>query len=90
MLVVGEPTPRPEIPIEGAEMIVPLICIGAFFLLVFGFFAWFFLTMNREDEAGKDKQDRMLKSPVLKGIAKGFSVRHGGLFFPKSFGKWRQ
>ena len=31
-----KPTPAPEIPIEGAEMIVPLVCIGIFFLIVLG------------------------------------------------------
>ena len=42
-----KPTPAPEIPIEGAEMIVPLVCIGIFFLIVLGLLAWFFIVMNR-------------------------------------------
>ena len=65
-----KPTPAPEIPIEGAEMIVPLICIGIFFLLVFGFLVWFFIAMNRSDARSQERQEKMYRSPALRRTAK--------------------
>ena len=65
-----KPTPAPEIPIEGAEMIVPLACIGIFFLLVFGLLAWFFIVMNRNDARSRERQEKMYRSPALRRTAK--------------------
>ena len=65
-----KPTPAPEIPIEGAEMIVPLVCIGIFFLLVFGLLAWFFIAMNRSYARSQERQEKMYRSPALRRTAK--------------------
>ena len=65
-----KPTPAPEIPIEGAEMIVPLVCIGIFFLLVFGLLAWFFIVMNRNDARSRERQEKMYRSPALRKAAR--------------------
>ena len=65
-----KPTPAPEIPIEGAEIIAPLVCIGIFFLVVLGLLAWFFIVMNRNDERSRERQERMYKSPFLRRLAR--------------------
>ena len=65
-----KPTPAPEIPIEGAEMIVPLVCIGIFFLLVFGLLAWFFIVMSRNDARSRERQEKMYRSPALRKAAR--------------------
>ena len=65
-----KPTPAPEIPIEGAEMIVPLVCIGIFFLIVLGLLAWFFIAMNRSDETSQERQEKMYRSPALRRTAR--------------------
>ena len=65
-----KPTPAPEIPIEGAEMIVPLICIGIFFLIVLGLLAWFIIPMNRSDARRQERQAKMYRSPALRRTAK--------------------
>ena len=57
----------PEISIAGAEMIIPLVCIGIFFLLVFGFLVWFFIAMNRGDERSQARQEKMYRSPPCAG-----------------------
>ena len=59
-----------EISIAGAEMIVPLVCIGIFFLVVLGLLAWFFIVMNRNDERSRERQERMYKSPFLRRMAR--------------------
>ena len=64
-----KPTPAPEIPIEGAEMIVPLVWIGIFFLIVLGLLAWFFIAMNRSDERSQERQEKMYRSPALRRTA---------------------
>ena len=76
-------TPAPEIPIEGAEMIAPLVCIGIFFLIVLGLLAWFFIVMNRGDERSQARQEKMYRSPALRRMAKYMSARS---FFPESYG----
>ena len=78
-----KPTPAPEIPIEGAEMIIPLVCIGIFFLIVLGLLAWFFIVMNRGDERSQARQEKMYRSPALRRMAKYMSARS---FFPESYG----
>jgi len=85
MLVIGEPTPRPEVPIEGPEMIIPLICIGIFFLVILGLFARYFCFMHSERRKDMDKQDAMYRSPRLKREA---NRSRNGLpsFFPKTYG----
>ena len=65
-----KPTPAPEIPVESAEMIAPLVCIGIFFLVVLGLLAWFFIVMNRNDERSRERQERMYKSPFLRRMAR--------------------
>ena len=85
MLVIGEPTPRPEIPIEGTEMVIPLIAIGIFFLLMFGLFAWFFYFMHRTDAKSRIRQERLYKSPFLKRMAQFYAARPDSLF-PKTYG----
>ena len=65
-----KPTPAPEIPIEGAEMIVPLVCIGIFFLLVFGLLAWFFIVMSRNDARSRERQEKMYRAPALRKAAR--------------------
>ena len=65
-----KPTPAPQMPIEGAEMIVPLVCIGIFFLIVLGLLAWFFIAMNRNDARSRERQEKMYRSPALRRTAK--------------------
>ena len=65
-----KPTPAPEIPIEGAEMIVPLVCIGIFFLIVLGLLAWFFIVMSRNDARSRERQEKMYRSPALRKAAR--------------------
>ena len=86
MLVVGEPTPRPEIPIEGAEMIVPLICIGIFFLIVFGLLVKFFLFMNSDSKEDDAKQDEMYHAVYLRKVAQ-YHTNTPEFLFPKTYGK---
>lgn len=80
-------TPKPEVPLEGVEMLLPLAAIGIFFLLILGFFAWFFFTTNREEPSTDAKKARMYNSSFLRRTLKMYSISRGGLFFPKSFGK---
>ena len=65
-----KPTPAPQMPIEGAEMIVPLVCIGIFFLIVLGLLAWFFIAMNRNDARSRERQEKMYRSPALRKAAR--------------------
>ena len=62
--------------------------IGLFLLAILGFFGWFFFMMNREDEKGEEKQDRMYKSPALRNCARYMGSRS---IFPNSYGSgaWR-
>ena len=76
-------TSAPEIPIEGAEMVVPLVCIGIFFLIVLGLLAWFFVMMNRSDERSRARQEKMYRSPLLHRMARCRAARS---IFPNSFG----
>ena len=81
-----KPTPAPEIPIEGAEMIVPLICIGIFFLIVLGLLAWFFIAMNRSDARSPERQEKMYRSPALRRTA---NIRDASCFRPGTPG-WKR
>ena len=80
-----KPTPAPEIPIEGAEMIVPLVCIGIFFLIVLGLLAWFFIAMNRNDARSRERQEKMYRSPALRKAAR---IMEAGGFRPGTPG-WK-
>lgn len=79
-------TPKPDVPLEGVEMLLPLAAIGLFFLLILGFFAWFFFTANRENLSTDAKETRMHNSSFLKRISKCILSAAADYFFPKSFG----
>ena len=85
MLVIGEPTPRPEIPIEGADMILPLVGAVLFFLLMLGLFVWFFYTMHSRDAKSRIRQDKLYRSRFLKKAAQYYAARPDSLF-PKTYG----
>ena len=71
------------------ELEIILVIAGCvlFFGLILGFFAWYFIAMNREDAKGEAQQERIRKSRFLKLLAGSFG-RGGGRsrFFPNTFG----
>ena len=69
------------------EIILVIVGCVVFFGLILGFFAWYFIAMNREDTKGKAQQDKIYKSRFLKFLAGSFG-RGGGRskFFPNTFG----
>ena len=67
-------------------MIVPLVCIGIFFLLVFGFLVWFFIAMNRGDERSQARQEKMYRSPALRRMAR---IMDASCFRPGTLG-WKR
>lgn len=69
------------------DVLIPLLCIGLFFVLILGFFFWFFIAMNRDDAKGEARQTKIYKSRFLKFLARSYGRRGGrSRFFPNSFG----
>lgn len=69
------------------EIILVIVGCVVFFGLILGFFAWYFIAMNRDDAKGEAQQTRIYKSRFLKLLARSCGRRGGrSSFFPNSFG----